>query len=448
MLSLILQTIGFLLGLWWLWLPIILLPLTLSTLMFWRQEVFKRAAHESYVLLELRIPREIKKSARAMEQVLAAMATFRAAPGSFKDFYVDGKIVLPFSLEIASFGGEIHFYIRTPERLRNLIEAPLFSYYNDVEILPVEDYASRFPADTATMYEAGMDLWGTEFVLTKDPAYPIRTYAAFETLDEETQFDPISTLLEVLGKMKQGETFALQILIAPAGGKWAPNGRQVIKELRGEAKPPAPVKITGVFKEVGKEIAGTAPIEGPKRDGGDKQTPRTPGETDLIKAVEANISKPGFETLIRMVYTAPKGIFSNAFIASGVAAAFNQYSASHMNSFAPNGAMAVGVKPGKFPYFWKTQRLEHRKSRMLYNFRQRELPPESWMSKLLSSTLYHHNFDGKTSGMNTECLATIYHPPTSVVLTAPHVRRMESRKVGPPAGLAIYGDEEGIEKFL
>jgi hypothetical protein len=34
-----------------------------------------------------------------------------------------------------------------------------------------------------------------------------------------------------------------------------------------------------------------------------------------------------------------------------------------------------------------------------------------------------------------------------VTLTAPHIQRIESRKVAPPAGLAIYGGEEEIERF-
>ena len=49
--------------------------------------------------------------------------------------------------------------------------------------------------------------------------------------------------------------------------------------------------------------------------------------------------------------------------------------------------------------------------------------------------------------MNTRSLATLFHPPTFLVLTAPHLRRVESKKTGPPAGLAIYGDEGDLEKF-
>ena len=42
--------------------------------------------------------------------------------------------------------------------------------------------------------------------------------------------------------------------------------------------------------------------------------------------------------------------------------------------------------------------------------------------------------------LNTEELATIYHPPTYIVLTGPLIKRVEARKTGPPAGLPIYGE--------
>lgn len=40
--------------------------------------------------------------------------------------------------------------------------------------------------------------------------------------------------------------------------------------------------------------------------------------------------------------------------------------------------------------------------------------------------------------MNIERLATIYHFPSSTVLTAPFIQRVESRRTGPPAGLPIF----------
>ena len=43
--------------------------------------------------------------------------------------------------------------------------------------------------------------------------------------------------------------------------------------------------------------------------------------------------------------------------------------------------------------------------------------------------------------LNTEALATIYHLPTKPVMSSRLIRKVEARKIGPPMGLAIYGEE-------
>ena len=52
---------------WWLWFFAIFFPIFHSTWLFWRQCLFKEDLQ--WVTLELRIPREIKKSSKAMQQV-------------------------------------------------------------------------------------------------------------------------------------------------------------------------------------------------------------------------------------------------------------------------------------------------------------------------------------------------------------------------------------------
>ena len=49
--------------------------------------------------------------------------------------------------------------------------------------------------------------------------------------------------------------------------------------------------------------------------------------------------------------------------------------------------------------------------------------------------------------MNIECIATLFHIPTVIVLTAPHIKRNESKKAGPPAGIAIFGEDKELEEF-
>lgn len=413
-------------ALWWLWLFFILLPSIHSLILFWRQELFKRSIE--WTLLELNIPREIKKSPQAMEQVLTVLNSMGDPPGNFEEKYKKGMISLWFSLELVSLGGEVHFFVRTPTKLRDVVEAAFFSYYPDVEVSEVEDYISRLPLNFADAEKRDVSFWGTDFVLVKEAAYPIRTYPNFEHITEEKQFDPISTFLELLAKVKKEETLAIQVLIEPATKKWRDAYEDLVKKLRTAEK-------TAVPAGEGETEKALAPLL------------RSPGQTDVLKAVELNLSKQAFDTLVRFVYAAPKELYKTGAVHKAILGAFNQYSALNLNSFKSNiGTMTV-TEIWSWPHAYPTIRRSYKRERILWNFRRREIPPKTWMGKFITSYFMNWNFASKQFEMTTEGVATIFHPPTWLVVTAPHIKRVESRKAGPPAGMAIFGGEEHIEKY-
>lgn len=426
--DLLLLFLKYLLYTWWFWLFCLLLAIFESLWLYWRQELFKRSIE--WTLLELRMPREVKKNPQAMEQILIAMHSLRNAPKEFSDKYIKGEVTRWFSLEIVSFGGEVHFYVRTPMAHRHIIEATFFSYYPDVEVSEVKDYAEAFPGSVQELVSREFDVWGTEMVLAREDAYPIKTYAQFGTQKDEGTMDPISTLLEVLAKIKREETFGIQMLIAGAAPAWREKWERVIIDLQ------KPATITT------------------KSATGKTETPigHTPGKTELLKAVESNLSKPAFDMLIRVMYLSPKSLFSESFIRGGVMTAFNQYSSVHLNSFKPNSATNTQSQLKNLPHHYSELNGRIRKQRALYNYRKREVPPETAAGKFLSSGIFGERlintlFGSKRFVMNIEGIATLFHPPTAIVVTGPHIQRVTSRKTGPPAGLAIFGEEEEIEHF-
>lgn len=409
--------------------PIILFflvwPLLVSLWLFIRQHQFKEDI--KWTLLELRIPREVKKSPQAMEQVLAGIHSLRNAPGDISEKYWEGEVTYWWSLEIVSFGGEVRFFIRSPKGRTQLVHALFYSYYPDVEVVEVQDYMEQFPHTVEEMYERGFDLWGTEMILANESAYPIKTYENFEHMEEEKQFDPISTFLEILGAIRKEETVGIHFLIAPASQKWGEEFEDVVEEL----KTPKTFAV-GMDEETG---------------GREVPIPHSDTHKEVLKAVEENLSKPAFDALLRFVYLSPKQGFSDAFPRRGLAGAFNQYSALNLNGFRANVKVATRTRIWNRPHVFPKIRLWYRKQRMLYCYRKREVPPETWMGRFVTSYLFNWNFGSKRFLMNTKCLATLFHPPTAVVLTAPHIKRVESRRAGPPAGLAIFGEEGDIERF-
>ncbi len=412
--------------------PFVVFPfifiLTKSTWLFLRQSIYKSKC--KYTVLEMLIPREILKSPQAMEQVLTGMHSLRNAPGKFNEHlsekYWEGEVTNWFTLEFISIGGDVHFYIRCLAKRRALVEASFFSYYSDIELVEVPDYVSSFPKNTGELDEQSKEIFGGELTLSKEAAYPIKTYVDFESPDDAKKFDPASTFLEIMSKIKKGEFAGIQIIIAPADYKWYKQFEKVLEKL----KLPKVEKTEDEFKKLAKLYN------------------RSPGETDIIKAVEKNFSKPAFDTIIRILYMSDRGTFSDNFARKGIIGAFSQYSALNLNSFRQNYKAGTRTQIWNPPYLFAYTRARYRKNRFLNYYLNREVAPETWMGKLITSYIWNWNFASKYVKMNTEAIASIYHPPTNLVLTAPHIKRVESKKASPSAGMPIFGDDKDIEMFM
>jgi len=415
-----------LLSIWPILLFFILFPAFQGLWLFWRQSIFKKDI--KWILLELNIPREILKSPQAMEKVLDAIHALGNAPTTIQEKWWFGEVTRWYSFEMVSFGGEIHFFMRIYRKQKNLIEAAFFAQYPDIEIVEVEDYIDRYLPDNLTeLKESGRDIWGGEMKLVKEDAYPIKSYKDFESPEEEKQFDPASVFLEVLGKIDNDQFIGIQFNSAPASYRWFKKWDDLLQKLK-EPK---------FKKEKTKdEVASFASL-----------LARSPGEIGTLEAVEKNLSKRAYNILIRFVYVSPKKTFYDTYARRGITAAFGQYSSYDLNSLLLN--YDISTKTGLFykPYIFAKTRNDYRKQRIIYNYRNREVPPETRMGKLMLAYPMNLNFSSNHFTLSTESLATIFHPPTHGILTAPHIKRVESKKASPPAGMAIFGDESDIEKF-
>ncbi|HDO23816.1 MAG TPA: hypothetical protein ENG99_01210, partial [bacterium] len=271
---------------WFLWLPVIL------SLTFWKLWIYYIHARfikgGSWILLEMKLPREIMKSPQAMESVLNAFHITR--DGNFKERFWKGLLRVCFSLEIASINGEIHFFIYTQKFFRNLIEAQIYAQYPDVEIMEVDDY-TKISLDESFGEE--WNSWGAEFQLTKEDPYPIKTYIDYglhETAaKEEQKTDPITSFLELIGSLKEGEQVWFQILIRATKSDWKEEAKKIIdKMMKRDEKP----------KEGEDRVSMGALM-------------LSPGERDVVQAIERDVSKLGFDVGIRTIYVARKDSFND-----------------------------------------------------------------------------------------------------------------------------------------
>ncbi|MEK7547214.1 MAG: hypothetical protein AAB536_03500 [Patescibacteria group bacterium] len=443
--------LGFLALTWWFWAFLILLSLSYSAWFSWRKLIYKRAI--AWMIMEIRIPREIKENPRAMEQVFTTVNSMRNFPGTWLEKWWDGEVTRWYSFEIVSFGGETHFYVRLYRKQKMLLEAAFLSYYPDIELVEVDDYVDRLPQNLTELHERGYDLWGTDVVLKNEAAYPIKTYTEFESSpDEEKQYDTMSSFFELFSGLKREEIVAFQILIAPADADWWKKWQNLLDKLNAKGEKQKLATSTSFPSDYGIGVLPRFETTNPAKDDMKffKTAFRTPGETDILKAVGNNLSKVAFDTLIRFIYLSPKSMYMDSIPRRGVRGIMNQFSSLNLNSFDFNYKTAVGtsrVLLFHFPFLFPGIRSETRKAKNLYNYIHREIPEENLIGKIITSKFFSWSFPAKRFEMNTECLATIFHPPTYLALTGPHIKRVESRKGGPPAGLAIFGGEENVEKL-
>ncbi|NQV88222.1 MAG: hypothetical protein HQ402_01525 [Parcubacteria group bacterium] len=389
------------------WLPIILGFLFME--IWFRYIRTKYIEDQGFILLEVKLPKEINKSPLAMELVFIALYQV-GSPKNYMETYLDGKIKPWYSFELVSLEGQVKFYIWTAPKFKNLIEAQIYAQYPTVEIYEVEDYAKKVHVDTAST-----TMWGTYFKLGRADAYPIKTYVDYgmdKDPKEEFKIDPMTSVLEYLGSMKKGEQAWLQILVsAHRTGK--PNKHsEWVKEgylkKRYDWSGPVKQEIKDLLAKLKSEEEGV-PDRRP-----------TKGEADTISAIERSLSKYPFEIAIRGFYIAKNEVFNSIGI-TGLIGAFRQYSSPELNSF----------KLGKFTDYdnpWQDFRRRRRtqlEKEMLEAYKLRSFfqPPYKYYRQ-------------KPFILTTEELATIYHFPGGVAST-PTILKTSSKKAEPPVNLPI-----------
>ncbi len=382
------------------WGPPLLLWLFIYLWFFYVQMYF--ASERDWIMLEVKLPKDIMKSPKAMEVVLNV---FHQPPrGTWFNRLWKGQLRAWFSLEIVSIGGNIKFFIRTHSFFREMIESQIYSQYPEVQIETVEDY-TRYVSylDPGSPW----DFYGLEWKLDKPDPYPIKTYIDYE-LDKERRearehVDPITPIIELMGSLRGSEQLWFQFVIRATDKKfgrtgwfkrndWKDEGRDLIRKLtKRDIKGPATEQLSFAEQSL------------------------SPGERHVVEAIERSISKYGFDVGIRTVYLAKKEDFRPiSFV--GMFIVMKQFSSADLNGFKH-------MKKTDWDYPWEDfrgHRLRIRKRSMFRAYVRR------WF--------FYPPYRRPYMVLSAEELATIYHFPGAVSET-PTFERTTSRRAGPPPNL-------------
>ncbi len=412
------QALTFLVAYWWIYTPLLLFFAVMETYRAYTRTGYMQSL--KWVLLEVTPPPDVPKSPKIAENLFSALHAIYIGGTSWKKMFFEGKVPDWFSLEIVANQGIMRFYIRSPEGLRNLVEAQIFAQYPDAQVSVADDYVNQLPRK---LPNEEYDLFGTELIFTKEDAYPIKTYPDFEEKggeDEHRWTDPLAPLAEVMSTVGPGEHVWVQMVVRPTGGDWVKEGQKIVDELIGKKQKAEPGFFEQAVTAIDSLIPGSVPSEPKKEEKESSMMNLTPGQRLVLEKVEMKMSKLGFKAGIRFLYVARKDAFNRARI-SGTIGMFKQLYSNNLNTFKPNGAVSTfsrGILYWLFPsdrgFFAAMQEYE-RKYRIYQQYRIRA-------------------FVRKYVILNTEELATLWHLP-GLNVKAPGFPRVEAKTGQPPAGL-------------
>lgn len=308
-------------------------------------------------LLQVSVSRDNEIKIDAAEQLFSSFASI--SKSSFM------KYGAPLSFEVVGLPGDIRFYVNTPNKVRDFVEKQINGAYPDAEIVPLTEGSAK---------QKNENIIGNEYNIFSQDGKVAYTSLNLKTYDympikvyKELAFDSMSTITSTLAKMSEGEGAALQILIRPADSKWKKIGKSYLSKTKKAEANPETAKYTSNAKE--------------------------------IEAIENKLSKPGFQTIIRIVVSSSTKESAEAHL-NNIINSFSQYS----------GVNSIVKKKQVFL-----------KGMFITDFIYRYFPLWNGGSILTS-----------------EELATIFHFPNKSVAT-PGIHWVTSKRAPAPANLAASG---------
>jgi len=410
------------------------IPLAFAAVKLWhhyRQERFIMGI--KWVLLEIQVPREVVKTPAAMELVFSNALYHQSLKGFWEEFMI-GAPWLWFSLEIVSIDGRVHFFIRTPSRIRNLVETQIYAQYPQAKVVEVEDYAFDVPQYSK---EGDWNMWGCEFHKLKPDFLPIKSYKDWgddmkTAVKEEFKVDPITPVIEYLGSLPKGQQVWIQIIVRQSIKKFHDHKTGKHVDFYTAAKNYM-FEVLAPFTRMNKDK-----VEGNRTEvsGMDMRTPK-PLES-VIKGITDHLDKIHFDCGIRMITLANKKYvsdddFNNLRRASRLL--FRQYAKPQLNELDR-------INSTQFDAPWSDPTglaLTAMKRRMLNFYRMRTFfhPPIQYAFKYPGFVnMFFPSGKPDIFVLSSEELATLYHFP-GMVSETPSFKRIESKIAKPPSNLPV-----------
>lgn len=230
---------------------------------------------KGWVLFEVQVPKGNEIEIGVAEQMFANLSGIGGGGKGMLGKY--STVNYAISFEVVGLPQSIRYYIYCPRELANWVEKQVLGAYQDAEFNEVAEH-NIFREDGKVSFAS--------LEMTDEPYYPLK-------VAEEFDGDPMASITSALSKFEEGEGAVIQLVISPAGGAWAKDGRKFINRVEENNSDPEKKRIN-----VGQE---------------------------QIQAISKKCSHPGFSCALRIVATAKDEANAKMHL-NNIVGAFDQFS--------------------------------------------------------------------------------------------------------------------------
>ncbi|MFH1255497.1 MAG: type IV secretory system conjugative DNA transfer family protein [bacterium] len=295
-----------------------------------------------------------------------------------------------FSFEIVANHKFISFYVVAPRAMGRYIEQQIQAYYPEAVLEEVEDY-NIFSARGKT--EAG-------FIRTKRSLiFPLKTYNKMEA-------DPLNSLVNAMSKLGDDESIAIQYVVRSARKSWHNKVNKVVSAVNQGKKLSDALRVNAFSKILMflGDLADSAKPEAGNAKKIEKENRLTAMEQEVLKLIEEKNSKAGLDVNIRIVASAKDKPRAKIFL-NNIISAFSQYNYYQYGNILSN----------KMPFYNKYSQ-----------------------KFLINDFIYRRFKPGIGFILNTEELASLYHPPLSGTET-PNILWLSAKYSAAPSNIPDEG---------
>jgi hypothetical protein len=295
-----------------------------------------------------------------------------------------------FSFEIVANAKFISFYVMAPKSMGRYIEQQIQAYYPEALLEEVSDYNIFSPRSRVV---AGFLKTKRSFI------FPLKTYNKMDT-------DPMESLVNVLSKLQPDESLAIQFVVRSSNPRWHHRSNNIVSAVH-QGKSLADALGVNSFSKaltfVGDMVKSAKPNAADDKRL-NKENRLTAMEQEVLKLIEEKNSKAGLDVNIRILACAAKKDDAQMYL-NNLISAFSQYNYYQYGNIFSNKAV-------------------------FYNRLIQKI--------LIRDFIYRRFKPGVSSLLNTEEMASFFHPPLSETET-PNILWLFAKYAAAPSNLPDEG---------